>query len=212
MDRSLLLHFVFEGNDLADSTAYLGSETAQKPPFAKRFLTYNALMALQRMTQRTEPQVRRRVGYIGDERFTFRWIGAGVPPAKAGEETQRVLAALAEVGKIVQSYGGTYAVVLIPSKLRVAGPFCAWPEGSELKDYASHLSPLPVALKDWCEAHAVALLDLTPPLVASLRAGRIPWYAGDSHWNAIGHAVAADSVAEWAFVREWDGSRSTEDR
>ena len=48
------------------------------------------------------------------------------------------------------------------------------------------------------------MLDLTEPLVESTRAGRIPWFNGDTHSNAIGIRVAAAAIKQWDVVKEWN--------
>ncbi len=93
--------------------------------------------------------------------------------------------------------GGRYLVVFIPSKLRVVGPFCRWPERSALTEYESHLSPFRDFVIKRCKETSIALLDLTDGLIRSARAGNVPWYPGDSHWNERGHEVAAEMLAEW---------------
>jgi hypothetical protein len=46
---------------------------------------------------------------------------------------------------------------------------------------------------------------LTGALQAEARTGRAPYFAQDSHWNALGHEVAARSIVEWEVVRGWRG-------
>jgi hypothetical protein len=53
----------------------------------------------------------------------------------------------------------------------------------------------------------VPYIDLTEPLRASARAGAIPWFQADTHWNSIGHRVAAEALAEFEPIRTWAASR-----
>ena len=47
----------------------------------------------------------------------------------------------------------------------------------------------------WAEERRVPELDLTDALQSAAAAGRIPWWPGDTHWNAIGHEVAGQALA-----------------
>jgi hypothetical protein len=38
-------------------------------------------------------------------------------------------------------------------------------------------------------------LDLTPDLVAAVKAGIMPYFSDDSHWTPEGHAVAAAAIS-----------------
>jgi len=86
---------------------------------------------------------------------------------------------------------------------RVLGPFCRFEPGSEVADWTRHLGPLPAFLAAWAEREGIDFLDLTPALVASARSGAVPWFPADTHWNATGHAVAADAIASWQVVQGW---------
>jgi hypothetical protein len=136
-----------------------------------------------------------RSGYIGGERYTFFWTAASF--RDLDEEIQHILASLGATRRSVEEQGGTYGVVLIPEKIRVLGPLCQWPDGSELADYRQHTGPLLGQVVQWAAREGVQVLDLTPALERSAQSGRIPWFATDTHWNALGNAVAAEEVARW---------------
>ena len=51
-------------------------------------------------------------------------------------------------------------------------------------------------------------MDLTQPLCESATNGLIPWFPGDTHWNSIGHNVAADTLIAWSPVRQWAAQRA----
>ena len=53
------------------------------------------------------------------------------------------------------------------------------------------------------ERARISLVDLTAPLQRSAREGAIPWFWGDTHWNAIGHVVAAQAIAEAEPLKSW---------
>jgi hypothetical protein len=200
----LVLHFVFEGNDLLDSASYRERQSGkrvQQRSWKDGSLTFQLLMALQRKTQGVDPLFSQQTGYIGDEAYGFMYVG----PLMRGhdEEIPHVLAALDDTRRLVEAHGGTYAVVAIPEKYRVLGPLCRWPEGSELADSKRQLSPLlPAVIRAGAE-HNVATLDLTAALEESARAGRITWFPGDTHWNENGHAAAAEAIAAWIPSLNW---------
>src|SRR6267143_1402573 len=79
---------------------------------------------------------------------------------------------------------------------------CRFPARSDLSDLASNLGPLRSHLLAWSERSGIPLLDLTEPLLTAARADRVPWFWGDTHWNAEGHAVAAKALAAWNPVRK----------
>ena len=206
MQRRLVIHFVFEGNDLADSAAYrtTGSSVGRRVPALTRrdrSPTYQFLMALQRGTQAVDPAFSKQTGIIGDETYGFVYVGPHV--GEHDEEIPHVLAALDDTRRYVEERGGIYAVVVIPEKFRVLGPLCRWPEGSDLADEQRNLSPLLPAVVHWGAERGVATLDLTASLQESARAGRIPWFPGDTHWNEHGHAAAADAFAAWIASQDW---------
>jgi lysophospholipase L1-like esterase len=50
----------------------------------------------------------------------------------------------------------------------------------------------------------IAVLDLTTPLESALARGESPYFADDTHWNAVGHRVAAEAIAADLRARGWD--------
>ena len=64
-----------------------------------------------------------------------------------------------------------------------------------------HLNPLRQALGSWAEVQGVPFHDLTDVLVTSASAGAIPFFPGDTHLNAVGHAVMAESLLSWDELR-----------
>lgn len=204
LDGRLVLQFVFEGNDLLDSAAYRGlrkPEEEKEPAMLERTLLNSLVVRLQLLTQPHPAYAARRTGRIGDREYRFGWIRSSFDGWEG--EMQPIADVLAELAANVRGAGGTYAVVLIPSKLRVLGPYCTWPEGSELSDYARHCSPLPEFLRTWSGRSGIPFLDLTPALSAAVREKTVPWFEGDTHWNEIGHRVAAEAIAAWPIVEEW---------
>ncbi len=193
-----VLHFIFEGNDLADARR----EAEQAGGSAQRFdldrlLTYQLLLRLQRLSSPEEPEPRGRVCDLNGERVGFLWDARSMRCEACEAQLPSVLATLSQLRRDVEAAGGRYAVVLIPDKLRVLGPYCRWEEGALLADSPSQLSTLPSALAEWAAQESVAFLDLTPALDRSAAGGAIPWAAWDTHWNAVGSRVAARAIDAW---------------
>jgi hypothetical protein len=195
----LVLQFVFEGNDLLDARA--ARQPPRAPGLRERSLAFNGMLALQALTQPVAGIARRRVGWIDGELYTFRWVRDSFDGLE--REIPEITAALEAFGAEVRAGGGSFGVVLVPSKLRVLHDLARWPEGSDLADTAAHLGPLPEALAAWRTRAGVPLLDLTEPLRAAAREGRIPWFPTDTHPNAEGHRVASQALAAWPPVRSF---------
>jgi hypothetical protein len=205
VDGRLVLQFVYEGNDLPDSKAYreqkAGTSSAPRPSLLESTFTWNVLLKLQNVLQPVHPIAARRVGFVGEDRYTFLWTAASFRGFEG--EVPHILSSLDETRRFVETRGGRYGVVVIPDKLRILGPLVRWPAGSDLTDYRAHSGPLPQEVAAWGLREKVAVLDLTPALERSAQSGRIPWFAGDTHWNAVGHDVAAIEVARWIADNRW---------
>jgi hypothetical protein len=191
-----VIQFVFEDNDLRDSRRFRGASRGAPPSWTEDTLAQQVVLVLQRFTQPVAGAAALRTCRIGGQNYTFLWGRHSF--AGLEEECGAISDDLLRFAAEVRAGGGEFAVVFVPSKLRVLGPLCSFPASSALRDYASHLGPLREHLRKWSAANAIALLDLTEPLQEAARAGRIPWFWGDTHWNAEGHAVAARTLSAWA--------------
>jgi lysophospholipase L1-like esterase len=52
-----------------------------------------------------------------------------------------------------------------------------------------------------CAERGISFLDLTPTLEREVDSGRNVYFPDDSHWNAVGHEVAAAALAEFLRAR-----------
>lgn len=187
-----VIQVVFEGNDLLDSRAYRIPPTEPPSRNGRASLVrlgWNALVARSRNAT---------AGYLCDiagQSHAFLWTRRSFAGVEA--EVAPILAALDDFAAELSAEGATFAVVVAPTKYRVLHALCEFPQDSPLADTTANLTPLPAALVGWSRTSGVPLLDLTEPLAASARAGAIPWYWGDTHWNATGHAVAAEVIGNW---------------
>jgi hypothetical protein len=84
----------------------------------------------------------------------------------------------------------------------VLGPQCQFPNDSVLAGGASQLGPLRTHFQAWSKSSGIDVLDLTEPLQVAAQSGSIPWFWGDTHWNSIGHEVAAKALSEWSWMHQ----------
>lgn len=200
LNGRLVIQFIFEDNDLRDSKRFRAALAGRAPVSrGESTLTHNVVLALQRLTQPVAGAAALRSCVIGRQTYTFFWARESF--AGLEDEAAAISNALMHFATEVRAAGGELAIALVPSKLRVLGPLCRFPAASELQDFAPHLGPLRGHLRAWSERSGIALLDLTEPMLSAAHAGRIPWFWGDTHWNAEGHAVAAEALSAWEPLR-----------
>src|SRR5262249_25310488 len=185
----VVLQFLCEDNDLLDSVRFTqAAGAARRSSLWQRSLLHRLVTSLQRLTQPLAAETARRTAFFGDTPVRFLWLHQrGDPCEQQWPDIERSLDAF---GASIAARGGAFGVVLIPQKLRVLGPFCRFPPGSDLLPLTAHLTPMPERLVDWSRRSGVAVLDLTDALQAAARAGTLVWLADDTHWNAAGAEAA----------------------
>lgn len=192
----LVIQFIYEGNDLLDSREYrrrAGDVKAE--PWTSRSLASQVWRVLVTATDPTRASNARTTCSISGQRYTFAWTKNSF--AGLADEVEIVTTAIQDFGHEVRKGGGYFAVVYVPTKLRVLGSLCDLSDGSEGVDLASNVGPTRDQFLEWSKSSRIEFLDLTEPLQVAANAGRLPWFWGDTHWNALGHDVAANAVAEW---------------
>jgi hypothetical protein len=191
--------FIFEGNDLKDSRRErLGSATAggaDEDTSLSRLVWWQ----LMRLSEPTVGIAALNSCAIGGRGYTFYWTRDAFEGLD--DEIPVVTGALERFAAEIRAQGGEYAVVFVPKKLRVLGELCRFREDSPLRDVRAHLGPLRDRLHAWSATSGIPLLDLTEPLQAAARAGRVPWFESDTHWNEVGQRIAADALARWPFLQ-----------
>ena len=190
-----VLHFVFEGNDLGDFARERRSLVPEPPGFAQRSLVRNLITWLHLLSDPRRLAAERRFGDLGGRQVLFQWTDSSFRGLEA--EIPHFLAACARIRDAVHERGGRHAVVYVPAKIRVLGPLCTWPEQSSLRGHVQHLNPLRELLLADARQRGVAVLDLSEPLAAAARGGRIPYFLADTHLDAVGHEVAAQAILAW---------------
>ena len=197
----LVIQFVFEDNDLIDSKRFRQPPmSAQQTSWRENSLTNQLILKLQILTQPVSGTASLRTCKIEDQNYTFLWGRQSF--AGLEEEIGVIESSLQDFGAEIRQSGGQFGVVFVPAKLRVLGPVCQFPSNSELSEFSSHIGPFREKLGLWAKNQRVDYLDLTEPLVAGARGNRIPWFWGDTHWNADGHAIAAEALSNWRAVKE----------
>jgi len=208
VEGRLVVQFIFEGNDQKDSHAYRtkgrteSGEKRRRSPAEKlwrRSLTRNVLELVKSDGRDYARMIEERTCDIGGQLHTFHYARHQV--RGLDDEAEHITAALDAFGDDVRDTGGRYVVAFVPTKLRVLSPVCDFPEASDLPDADEHLGPLREQIIAWGAESGVPVLDLTPPLQVAAETGRIPWFWGDTHWNAEGHRVAATALAGWPPLR-----------
>jgi lysophospholipase L1-like esterase len=207
----LVLWFLFGGNDLRDVETYewqkrnLDSATGS-PSLKERMFLRNGLLALSALTTPSfddsaagalsSSGVFRRADGVRERMY----FGAGCGPWnehqwKVATET------LAEADRLTRAAGATFVVVYITRKFRIYRDHVELEPGSEASTWT--VNDLPQVLGKWCGEQGIHYLDLTPRLAEAVARGEHPHLVDDVHWNARGHALAADAVVDFLDELGW---------
>lgn len=74
------------------------------------------------------------------------------------------------------------------------------------KNALAHRGVLERLLEEFCAARRIDFLSLTPELETLAAAGKLGYFAADSHWNEIGQATAVAPLAGWLAGETESGS------
>lgn len=194
-----VIQFIFEGNDLLDSRSDK-ERKAKIENVQSGSLVDQIWIMLTRLTDHQKDVAGLNVCTIDDKYYAFAWLRNSF--AEVEDEMKNITLALEKFRLEVEKKSGRFAIVYVPSKFRVLADRCTFPTNSKLANIAQHLSPFRDVMQEWSRQSGIAVLDLTEPLKASVTAGHIPWFWGDTHWNEIGHSVAADALNKWKFMQD----------
>ncbi len=198
LQDKLVVHFIFEGNDLSDSMRWRArSNRSASSAWPESGFMKSLLRTLHR-PKRTAG--RERSGHFvtaaeDDQEVYFLYDSRRIDACI--DEFSFIARAMQGAARKILDEGGSYAVVFIPTKIRVLHGFCTWPEGSGLSDPQLAQSSMFSRLAQACEEAGIPLLDLTPSLVAASGEGRLAFFAADTHLNAVGHEVMANALGPW---------------
>lgn len=122
-----------------------------------------------------------------------------------------------EMNSVSHESGATLVVLFIPFKSQVYFPllersfgsedlerdfqfyFRQQPAGVDLKEMSQNRLAQNNMMRRLCEDEHILLIDPTAALQAEVEAGRNTYFPDDSHWNAAGHELAANTIA--AFLK-----------
>ena len=111
-----------------------------------------------------------------------------------GRLTQDELRAIAEnlraFAEVYERQGARVFLAVVPNKSTVYPQFM--PDRYPARDDEGNL-PL---LKAACEDLPVTWVDLAGPLTEAAKGDRLVFYKTDTHWNALGAAIAAEAILE----------------
>ncbi|WP_425044042.1 alginate O-acetyltransferase AlgX-related protein [Primorskyibacter sp. S87] len=192
LDGKTVVQFLFEGNDLLDSRAFREASGPVDNSGGRMSL---ARIGWEGAVRASNPPAPYRTCDIDGQVFAFLWTRQSFDGVEG--ELSHIEQSILEFRTRLEAVGARYALVLVPSKYRVLHRLCTFPPESLIADPALNLSDLPEQLAAWSRENEIDLLDLTGPLIDKARSGVSPWFWGDTHWNATGHAVAASALAEW---------------
>jgi hypothetical protein len=194
----VVLHFIFEGNDLTDSQAWRAWQMRRfESEWPSSGLSTNLLSFLH------APKIRvadRRFGFFTNrmgEKVKIYFLYDGLQIASQMNEMPFLESAFAEVKRNIENCGGVYAIVFVPAKITVLHKYCVWPKGSDFESADRWASPFRAALAEFCARAGIPCQDLTAPLESLAQEGNLPYFAADTHLNAAGHEMAAGFLAPW---------------
>lgn len=197
--------FFFEGNDLKDIGVYSGTlgnfeERVQRyDRFRKRSFVRNALWFVALLTNRDERLERRRSCQLRQRpegspgRLYF--LYEGEPLTARDDSLVHVAQREIQTARVeAEAAGADFVLAFIPTKFRVYGELCDWPEGSDLAGWT--YNDLPDRMAAFAAEQGIPYVDLTDALRAASRAGILTYFEDDTHWTPEGHDVVAEEIAE----------------
>jgi hypothetical protein len=105
--------------------------------------------------------------------------------------------AFLEARDMVQSYGGTLVIILMPTKEQVYRDLSEPLLG---QDKLALLDKPYQMMLDFCQQQSLTCIDLLPILQKYAAAGEQLYYTTDMHLNARGNEVLAEELAAWLAV------------
>jgi hypothetical protein len=189
-----VIQFLFEGNDLLDSRNHRIAPDDQAAGASPRDTSFLRFLWT-RLVRLTNPEAPYHSCDIAGQVYAFLWTQQSFADLEG--EVEPITQAISDFRSELETVGADYALVFVPTKYRVLHELCTFPPASKIAHPADNLSGTPTYLAAWASEAAISFLDLTPQLKAAARAGEIPWFWGDTHWNEVGHRVAGEAVARW---------------
>lgn len=201
----LVLQFLCEENDLADSLHYEQAGLAQQPLAqalipARRSLTKQLLLTLQRWTQPQVAEAAWAQAQFAGQRHYF-YYHAETTPARAAQAA-RIHAELLAFAQHIAANGGQFGVVLVPARLRVLAPLLQLPSDHPLARRAKQNDPWPSELAQYCAQQQLPYRDGTLALRQLAQTGVSPFLPNDTHLSAAGLAALAEDLLAWEWLAQ----------
>lgn len=212
----VVVWMLFEGNDLThdfrryqQTVADWKRSTAREHGLWRRSLTRNSLAVLSRWTTKVEIDrtlAQHRGGRLsvpsaaGDDTMYFAYELHGLTD-QDWQNVQAALAVIAESRNRAVEAGARFLLVFAPVKFRVYHDLCRFTPETDPARWT--VNDLPERIAVWAQEHDLPFLDLTPALRMGAASGRLVYFPDDGHWNAEGHAVAAEQMAQWLRTANW---------
>lgn len=192
----VVLHFLFEGNDLTDSMTWRKWFAAGSRHYPRSGLIKTVMTFLKRPkrgvgTQDRHGSFRRADG--GREEVYFLYDASKI--ASTAAEFELMGKDLAIGHRALREAGARVAVVVVPAKLSVVGSFIDWPDGAALADPTRWRSSFAESARSYAAREDLPFHDLTGDLRAAARNGVLPYFPTDTHLNADGHRIMAAALA-----------------
>jgi len=205
--------FFYEGNDLYDDENYENAIAYLRQhgdyasslrwgmdlrAFPEASLSRNAFLLLRRVLDPMVPVSAPSFGMFrdpGGAAVKLYFYRDTALPFGAFEERRfaRAQDALLQGAALLREKHVALRLVFVPSKFRVYGSRCDFPEGSPCG--AWRLWDLEARFEAFCSREGLPLLDLTKPLGTAAARGQILYAPEDSHWNAQGHHFVAELLS-----------------
>ena len=101
---------------------------------------------------------------------------------------------IGDANQLCAAQGARLVVVFIPDQFRVFHSFVQTPPGSELNHWTVNDTPARLEQGLHEASPEIGFLDLTPLMVSAVKAGVVPYFTDDNHWNPDGQRLAAEAI------------------
>jgi SGNH hydrolase-like domain, acetyltransferase AlgX len=147
------------------------------------------------------------------------WLSLSEEEIAASHSYRLVRETILQVQKLSEAAGARFLLVYVPSKSHVYLPYLNDPEtvarvfidvprlGLDEAGFIQftnetatpelvrqHMDDQVILLADFAAEHNIRYLDLTPTFQEEARAGAELYYPFDTHWNQLGHNLAAETI------------------
>jgi hypothetical protein len=112
------------------------------------------------------------------------------------EQLPRLQNTIMQAKTQTEARGARFLLVYAPVKFRVVAPYCQIESKSLLATF--HPDDLPQRMERFARDSEIHYINLEAALAAATAKGRLPYFPDDGHWDADGHTIASEAIAEAA--------------